>query len=53
MANEAFHRKTLTALAESGQRPTGSFSSGRFFSRLMTLAGIVIVLVFWRQTGGW
>lgn len=34
-------------------RASGTFSSGRLVQRLMTLAGVLIVLVYWRQTGGW
>lgn len=53
MTNRSFDRKTAPSFLDTIIRSSGTVASGRVVSRLMTMAGIVIVLVYWRQTGGW
>ncbi|WP_165219866.1 hypothetical protein [Affinirhizobium pseudoryzae] len=53
MANKSFDRKAPSSLMDSVLRSTAALTSGRAFSRIMTLAGVLVVLVYWRQTGGW
>lgn len=53
MANEPFDTKPTYSLMDTVLRSTSTIGSTRMVSRIATLAGIVIVLVYWRQTGGW
>lgn len=53
MTNRSLDRKATSSVVDAVIRSSGTIASGRLLSRLMTMAGVVIVLVYWRQTGGW